>query len=462
MIRLAHALRRLGCPPGWKLTRAISEGPEPRVEWHLSRCRDCAAEYQALHALAEKTKAAFPPVGDNKMSRDAREAIGARLRAAVSMHRPRSPRRVPLWGLAPVAAVGVVFVVWGVRHRSLGPRAGVGIEPATLGESRATIRAIGPARFARVQPQPDEIVRVDDGEIELEIAPLHTDERFRVVTEDGEVEVRGTSFKVSVSNHSLAAVHVWRGRVEVRSRGGALAVLEAGDDWVRGATVAAPPPTTPVAPVAAVAPVPGGESPRGGEVARRGPARPALRFNASKRAQVTGAGIKSSRAQTPAPSERSAGRFGIPARAPILKSAALERPPATSRDDRPLAGTASFGHAWSLLREGDAKGAAAEFAEVERVARGRDIEEDALYWRAVAVGRTGDSATARQLFGEFLDRFPASSRAGEAAASSGWLLLEAGETRAARRAFERAARDPSPRVQANAREGLARTQEEDR
>jgi Tfp pilus assembly protein PilF len=44
----------------------------------------------------------------------------------------------------------------------------------------------------------------------------------------------------------------------------------------------------------------------------------------------------------------------------------------------------------------------------------------------------------------------------------GWLLLEAGEPRAARRAFERAARDPSPRVQADAEEGLERTQEEDR
>jgi TolA-binding protein len=144
------------------------------------------------------------------------------------------------------------------------------------------------------------------------------------------------------------------------------------------------------------------------------------------------------------------------------RAAALEPQPPRVRDDRPLGGAVSFGHAWSLLRQGDAKGAAAEFADVERLARGRDIEEDALYWRAVAVGRTGDSATARQLFGEFLDRFPASSRAGEAALASGWMLLEAGEPRAARRAFERAARDPSPRVQVNAQEGLQRTQEEDR
>ena len=96
------------------------------------------------------------------------------------------------------------------------------------------------------------------------------------------------------------------------------------------------------------------------------------------------------------------------------------------------------------------------------LSHGRDIEEDALYWRAVAVGRAGDPPGARKLLGEFIDRFPASSRAGEAASALGWLLLDVGDRRAARRAFERAVLDPSPRVQANGREGLRRTQEEDR
>ena len=105
--------------------------------------------------------------------------------------------------------------------------------PTAIGDTRATIRAIGPARFSRAQFQPDEIVRLDDGEIELEIAPLHAHERFRVVTDDGEVEVRGTRFKVSVIDHHLAAVHVWKGQVEVRSSGGAQAILAPGDDWVR-------------------------------------------------------------------------------------------------------------------------------------------------------------------------------------------------------------------------------------
>jgi TolA-binding protein len=127
----------------------------------------------------------------------------------------------------------------------------------------------------------------------------------------------------------------------------------------------------------------------------------------------------------------------------------------------PARGGALFGHAWSLLRSGDAKAAAAEFAEAEGVARGQDIEEDALYWRAVATARAGDSVGARGLFNAFLERFPRSSRAAEAAAAVGWLLLDGGETRAARRAFERAALDPSPAVRASAQEGLRRTADQD-
>jgi hypothetical protein len=65
------------------------------------------------------------------------------------------------------------------------------------------------------------------------------------------------------------------------------------------------------------------------------------------------------------------------------------------------------------------------------------------------------------LFNAFLERVPRSSRAAEAAAAVGWLLLDGGETRAARRAFERAALDPSPAVRASAQEGLRRTADQD-
>jgi TolA-binding protein len=117
---------------------------------------------------------------------------------------------------------------------------------------------------------------------------------------------------------------------------------------------------------------------------------------------------------------------------------------------------ASFVRAWSLLRAGDARRAAALFAEVERTAGDRDIAEDALYWRAVATAKAGDRAAAQALFEQFFRRFPSSSRAGEAATALGWLYIESGELAAARRSFERAENDPSAAVRASARDGLRR------
>jgi TolA-binding protein len=101
--------------------------------------------------------------------------------------------------------------------------------------SVATLRAIGAARFTRAQARPDEIVRLDEGTIVLTVERLTAGERFRVQTDDAEVEVRGTRFQVSASRGKLTAVTVSSGRVEVRSPGGGHVLLDPGDEWVRGA-----------------------------------------------------------------------------------------------------------------------------------------------------------------------------------------------------------------------------------
>jgi hypothetical protein len=440
MIGLARLVRRVrGCPPGWQLTRAISEGIQPRVAWHLAGCPPCAEDHRELQALAAQARSTLAPV--DRMPRDRREALGARLRVSVSLVRPRSAGRIGrAWWWAPAAAMTVALAVWGAESRlgsswraALIATQPIAAAPATLpptteilapndpgalewkapAESRALIRAIGQARFTRAQLLPDEIVRVDDGEIELEISPLHAGERFRVVTDDGDVEVRGTSFKVAVTEHRLAAVHVWRGQVQVRSGDGAFVTLDAGDDWVRDPAL----PSHARLPAAA----------------------------APARATTSAA----SRLDHAASSHRRSARSSA-------SRASLATPD-------PTAGAqTSFAHAWSLLRSGDPRAAAAELAQLQRQARGRDIEEDALYWRAVALHRSDDGAGAVACFAEFLERFPASSRAGEAAAALGWLLLQAGDRRGARQAFERAAGDPSPHVRSDAQQGLRRTQADDR
>src|SRR5262249_1118357 len=101
-----------------------------------------------------------------------------------------------------------------------------------------SIRAVGAARFSRVRPGPDEIVRVDEGTIHLDVAPLGVGDRFRVVTADAEVEVRGTAFQVTAAASQLVAVRVWHGRVEVPGGGGVAGGLGAGGEGVRSAAAA--------------------------------------------------------------------------------------------------------------------------------------------------------------------------------------------------------------------------------
>ena len=401
-LRLVLQRRRDRCPRAWILTQHVSgELTDPRLERHIERCPRCASRCASLRRLVKQAQGLAVPA---EMSVDARRGIGARLLATAPA--PRAWRGWPVVvGAVPAVALLVAAGLWATRGTwraatPAQPGMGTPVEP----RSRAAVRAIGAARFSRVQVRPDDVLRLDDGTIVLEVAPLPSGERFRVMTEDAEVEVRGTRFQVSASRGKLTQVTVASGRVEVRSAGGGRVVLDPGDEWVSGA----------------------------GEITGRGAT--------SKGTPETG--------QPSGPPGRSRLARGGTAVAPVAPAAAPSIPRQAAR--------ASFNRAWSVLRQGDAARAAALFAEVERTSGDSDIAEDALYWRSVATARAGDRPAARALFESFLRLFPASSRTGSAATALGWLYFENAQNDKARQAFERATGDPSPAVRASARDGLRR------
>ena len=394
LVQVMRVARR--CPPGWKLTRFVSEGAaDDALEAHLAGCHRCAGERGRLLELADHAALLRAPA---EMSAASRQAISARLLGgAATAHRAaRRPRLAVALACAAAATASVaIAVAMSTGARDVRPGDQVQAAPAPAPASRASVRAVGAARFVRVQAPPDEIIRLDEGTIVLEVAPLPRGERFRVQTNDGVVEVRGTRFEVSASDHSLVSVSVSKGRVEVQSQAGALAVLDPGDEWVRG-----PAPEPPAAAPASSASLQ--VSPKLAAAAAKLPIQPAAREQATRAVKT------------------------------------------------------SFDRAWSLLRQGHAREAAALFADVERAARDQGTQEDALYWRAVATARTGDGTEARRLFVALLKRFPRASRSGQAATALGWLLLDSGDTSEAARAFERAMNDPSPAIRASAAEGHRR------
>ncbi len=404
--------RGRGCPPAWKLARAATpETRDPELDTHLAACASCAADLAAQRELGALARSLSAPPG---LGSESRAAISARLLATppATRRRQTAPRRgaIVFTAVAATVTLAIVGLATFGRRAAPEPQARGAREPqagATRvagASSRASIRAIGNARFVRAQPPPDEIVRLDDGRIELDVIPLAPGERFRVVTGNGEVEVRGTSFEVLAADRGLRSVSVSRGRVEVRA-GGGLAVLVAGDRWEQAAPPQATPPQATPPQVAPPAPAPA--------------------------------------AVEAAPARR------IPASRPRATAPAIERASAAE--------SALFDRAWSSLRAGNAGDAAATFSELERRARGHAIEEDALYWRAVSTARTKDSASAGLLFRDFLRRFPLSSRRGEATVALGWILLDAGNVSEARQAFEQAISDPASSVRDSAAEGVRRT-----
>jgi hypothetical protein len=333
------------------------------------------------------------------MPAEVAESISRRLLEADFAAAPPRPTIPTAAAISAVAAV-LLGAVGAIALTLRPPRRSADAANHDPHGSLATIQATGDARFYRSSSRPDETVHLEHGTIVLEVARLSAPERFRVVTADAEVEVRGTNFEVSASHGQLTKVFVRRGRVEVRSLGGAAAVLDPGDQWVREEE-------TPVAPIEA------------------------------------GVGVRPSMVEPPANGRDSSSRTPVRSDPPAL---AAERDRASD----------SFGEAWSLLRRGETRKAALAFAKLERDARDNASAEDASYWEGVALARAGESPEAREVLTRFVGRFPESPRAGHAHVILGWLLMKAGDRSAARSAFVGASRDPSASVRDSALDGLAR------
>jgi hypothetical protein len=128
---------------------------------------------------------------------------------------------------------------------------------ASIALSTGTRFAIEPgADFTVVQRGATQSFALDAGSVHVDVAKLHAGERFLVQTADAEVEVRGTSFRVTAAapscGGSATRVEVTEGVVVVRSASGETRV-PAGERWPQGCdaptpapagTVPAKPPTT--------------------------------------------------------------------------------------------------------------------------------------------------------------------------------------------------------------------------
>ncbi len=368
------------CPTPADLERAYWSHDET-LSAHAEGCRACRAQWAEIAALAGLGQQIRLPPFSPERREELRTRVLSDEKVAPNTLRPAWRR----WQIVPlaVAVAAVALFYWRPRDAA-SPRDG---------RRHSKVLAHEGASYMVAAQQPDEIIRLVEGTITIEVEALRQHERFRVITGDAEIEVRGTAFDVTSHRDRLVAVRTIHGAVEVRVTGLRSHVVVAGQTW-----------TAPARTIDAAAPV---------AVAT---ARPARR-----------------RALAPVPSR-----------------------PADAAIAVPLPGVAqrAFEEGWAAIRNGSFDTAAAAFARVAAQNGDSRIVEDALFWRGVAIARSGRAVEAIRIFGTFLDAYPASVRAGEASAMVGWLFLERRDHAQAERHFRRALEDNAPRIRQSAADGL--------
>lgn len=378
------------CPTDVELSRGFPD-PDDELAAHLATCAACTRWWDDTSAAIELARGLPIYVPSASHREEVRTALLARVARA-----PADVRRrwiVPL--VAAAAAAVLVVHVWPAQP----PR----VEHA----QRGTVHAHTGATYTLASSSPDEIVRLRDGTVDIDVQPLQAGERFRVIVGVDEVEVHGTSFEVVADHDHLRAVRVVHGRVEVRHLGDPPTWLGRGETWAPHVETAAvtPAPQAPIAPAPIVpAPVP-------------------QHHPAPHHVEAT-----------PAP----------------VQEVAKPTPPPSAPDPQ----EAAFNAGWHAMQSSDYKTAATAFARAVALDPDGALAEDAAFWHAVALARLGHDGEAEIALRSFLGDFRKSTRAGEASAMLGWLLVAKGELEEARERFNAAVGDPSPSVQKSAREGL--------
>src|SRR5262245_58932092 len=192
------------------LERTPSEGLDESQRAHLLECASCAARWAELERFRELAQ----KLPWEKPSSSRIEGVRTRLlREAASL-----PKRSAIVRSRASLAVGFAIVI-AVAAAVLLIQKPAKMPNLSATGPRVSLHEHEGVRFNRVGTTDDQIVRLISGTLTIEIEELQPGQRFRVITGDAEVEVRGTAFDVTSAGDRLRSVRVMRGRSEERRVG---------------------------------------------------------------------------------------------------------------------------------------------------------------------------------------------------------------------------------------------------
>ncbi len=239
-------MSRAECTRSWEaealVDRRLDGADRASFERHIGACAACKGELAAIRAVDLTMDAASvddaAPLERQRLRASLLREANARI---VSTQRTRATRWLPFAAALVVALVGAA--VWIARARVAVP---VATNVAT--PPKFDVASISGAVWRSRTDGATATIDLVDGAASFAVPHLEGAQRFVVSLPDGEIEVRGTRFDVTVEDGVTRDVTVAEGRVVLRRRGDAELALRAGDHWSKIAPVLPPDVVAPSAP----------------------------------------------------------------------------------------------------------------------------------------------------------------------------------------------------------------------
>ncbi|MCP4677267.1 MAG: hypothetical protein GY854_17485 [Deltaproteobacteria bacterium] len=437
------------CPTPVELTRELSLGQSAATQEHLEHCEHCAEQRSTFDKLNDLGR----DLPGHAPSADKAEAIRAAVLDSFS-EVPSTSVSSDRWRWVVGAIAAGIIVCFGIFYFPSTPSPSA-IEMNETMVFKATVHSHVAAKHFRAGSQPDEIVRLTKGTITVSVEPLKKGERFRVVTGDAEVEVRGTVFDVVVKDDSLLEVNVISGEVEVRPAEALKVIIGPGERWLKPALQSSPEPlitddsTAEMPGDAMPEDVPGDTLP--GVASRSFNRTPRLDRPGSNRFAST---LEQAHPETAAQSETDEQARAVEQSKDSQPKEEQPLIPETPAPPTPHPAELAFQKGWEALKQSAYNDAVNAFTVAINTPSAGRIAEDASFWRCVSHARAGQHARASRALSVFLETYPNSPRVGEASVMLGWKLLEKGNLDAAENHFQRATHDANPRIRTSAQQGL--------
>ena len=242
-------MMRPACDRLWEID-ALREGrlgpkDAEAFERHRRTCAECAATL-ARHEKLKTLASALPEPAVNELDE-------RRLRARI-LHdvATRAPVAKHPFRIAAALAVAVVLALFARRAlishapparpvASIAPAASPAPEstaPSPSSPFAGNVLFAEGARWRQARDGETERLILEDGMVRIHVRHQNPGERFFVALPDGELEVRGTTFRVTVRGSATQAIDVEEGLVALRLTGTAELELSAGASWRRAAVAA--------------------------------------------------------------------------------------------------------------------------------------------------------------------------------------------------------------------------------